>query len=178
MNIILELIDEYHIKFPLRAGIPRAELRQALNLSPKIFNLIIGRLKRDQIVEDTNRFVLNFGYKPSLTIQQSEMIDCYLSELKQKAYSPSSDIKIDDDILVLLENQNKVVRISDSIVYSYEVYCEMVQIIRSHLKSFEEISVAEVRDMFNASRKYALALMEYLDTQQVTKRIGDKRILF
>ena len=101
-----------------------------------------------------------------------------LSELKQKAYSPSSDIKIGDDILVLLENQNKVVRISDSIVYSYEVYCEMVQIIRSHLKSFEEISVAEVRDMFNASRKYALALMEYLDTQQVTKRIGDKRILF
>ena len=178
MNIILELIDEYHIKFPLRIGIPRAELRQALNLSPKIFNLIIGRLKRDQIVEDTNRFVLNFGHKPSLTTQQSEMIDSYLSELKQKAYTPSSDIKIDDDILVLLENRNEVVKISDSIIYSYEVYCEMVQLIRSHLKSFEEISVGEVRDMFNTSRKYALALMEYLDAQQITKRIGDKRVLF
>ena len=43
--------------------------------------------------------------------------------------------------------------------------------------SFREISVGEVRDMFNASRKYALALMEYLDAQAVTKRIGDKRIL-
>ena len=98
--------------------------------------------------------------------------------VKQKAYTPSSDIKIDDDILVLLENRNEVVKISDSIVYSYEVYCEMVQLIRSHLKSFEEISVGEVRDMFNTSRKYALALMEYLDAQQITKRIGDKRVLF
>jgi selenocysteine-specific elongation factor len=110
-------------------------------------------------------------------VQQSETIDAYLLELKQKGYSPYTDIKIDDDILVLLENQNRVVRISESIVYPYDVYCEMVQRIQNHLESFREISVGEVRDMFNASRKYALALMEYLDAQQVTKRIGDKRIL-
>ena len=85
---------------------------------------------------------------------------------------------MEDDILVLLENQNRVVRISDSIVYHYDVYKEMVQRIQSHLESFKEISVAEVRDMFKASRKYALALMEYLDARQVTKRIGDKRVLF
>jgi len=41
IKIILQLLEEYHLKFPLRIGIPRAELRQALNLSPKIFNLII-----------------------------------------------------------------------------------------------------------------------------------------
>ena len=56
----------------------------------------------------------------------------------------------------------------------YSVHCY----ISPHLKSFEEISVGEVRDMFNTSRKYALALMEYLDAQQITKRIGDKRVLF
>ena len=178
IKIILQLLEEYHLKFPLRIGIPRAELRQALNLSPKIFNLIIDKLESDQIIEDTNKFVLTFGYKPTLTIQQSETIDFYLSELKQKRYSPSSDIKIDDDILVLLENQMIVVRISESIVYPYDVYCAMVEQIKTHLTSFGEISVGEVRDMFEASRKYALALMEYLDTQRVTKRIGDKRILF
>ena len=176
-NRILELLKEYHVKFPIRIGIPRAELRQELNLPPKLFNLIISKLKIDCIVDDTNKFVLNFGYKPILTVQQSETIDAYLLELKQKGYSPYTDIKIDDDILVLLENQNRVVRISESIVYPYDVYCEMVQRIQTHLESFREISVGEVRDMFNASRKYALALMEYLDAQQVTKRIGDKRIL-
>jgi selenocysteine-specific elongation factor len=176
-NRILKLLNEYHVKFPIRVGMPRAELRQELNLPPKLFNLIISKLKVDCIVDDTNKFVLNFGYKPILTMQQSETIDTYLSELNQKGYSPSTDIKIDDDILILLENQNRVVRISESIVYPYDVYWEMVQRIQNHLESFKEISVGEVRDMFNASRKYALALMEYLDMQQVTKRIGDKRIL-
>ena len=177
INSILELLKGYHVQFPIRVGMPRAELRQELNLTPKLFNLIISKLKIDCIIDDTNKFVSNFGYKPILTKQQSETIDAYLSELKQKAYSPSTDIKIDDDILVLLENQSRVVRISESIVYPYDVYCEMVQRIQNHLESFKEISIGEVRDMFNASRKYALALMEYLDDQQITKRIDDKRIL-
>jgi len=177
INSILELLKGYHVQFPIRVGMPRAELRQELNLTPKLFNLIISKLKIDCVIDDTNKFVSNFGYKPILTKQQSETIDAYLSELKQKAYSPSTDIKIDDDILVLLENQSRVVRISESIVYPYDVYCEMVQRIQNHLESFKEISIGEVRDMFNASRKYALALMEYLDDQQITKRIDDKRIL-
>jgi selenocysteine-specific elongation factor len=34
-----------------------------------------------------------------------------------------------------------------------------------------------VRDEFNTSRKYALALMERLDEQKVTRRVGDERVL-
>ncbi|MQG38737.1 MAG: selenocysteine-specific translation elongation factor [SAR202 cluster bacterium] len=176
-NNILKLLERYHLKFPLRVGIARAELRQELDLTPKLFNVIINKLTFDCIVEDKNKFVSKFGYEPVLTRQQTEIIDAYLLELKQKRYSPSIDIKIDDDILVLLENQNRVVRISESIIYHYDVYCEMVQRIKNHLELCEEISVGEVRDMFKASRKYALALMEYLDAQHFTKRIGDKRVL-
>jgi selenocysteine-specific elongation factor len=47
----------------------------------------------------------------------------------------------------------------------------------SHLEREGSITVAEVRDMFGASRKYALALMEHLDDQRVTKRVGDLRVL-
>ena len=107
-NNILELLEQYHSKFPIRVGIARAELRQELDLTPKLFNSIIGKLKFDCVVEDSNKFVSKFGYKPVLTKQQSETINSYLAELKQKGYSPSTDIKIEDDILVLLENQNRV----------------------------------------------------------------------
>ena len=75
-------------------------LRQELDLTPKLFNVIINKLTFDCIVEDKNKFVSKFGYEPVLTRQQSEIIDAYLLELKQKRYSPSIDIKIDDDILV------------------------------------------------------------------------------
>jgi selenocysteine-specific elongation factor len=39
------------------------------------------------------------------------------------------------------------------------------------------VTIAQVRDLLGASRKYALALMEYLDEQRVTRRVGDTRVL-
>jgi selenocysteine-specific elongation factor len=53
----------------------------------------------------------------------------------------------------------------------------MVQRVISHIKARGKITVAEVRDMFHTSRKYALALMEHLDEQKITRRIGDERVL-
>jgi selenocysteine-specific elongation factor len=49
--------------------------------------------------------------------------------------------------------------------------------ITAHLKSHGRVTVAEVRDMFSTSRKYALALMEHLDSQKITRRVGDERVL-
>jgi selenocysteine-specific elongation factor len=48
----------------------------------------------------------------------------------------------------------------------------------AHIQREGSITVAQVRDQFQASRKYALALMEHLDERRVTKRVGDKRVLF
>jgi selenocysteine-specific elongation factor len=53
----------------------------------------------------------------------------------------------------------------------------MVAGVVDHMKSHGQITVAEVRDLFHTSRKYALALMEYLDEQKITRRIGDQRVL-
>jgi selenocysteine-specific elongation factor len=49
--------------------------------------------------------------------------------------------------------------------------------VRAYLIEHKTITVAQVRDLFNTSRKYALALMEYLDAQGITKRLGDERTL-
>jgi selenocysteine-specific elongation factor len=53
----------------------------------------------------------------------------------------------------------------------------MIDRITAHLKANPSITVAQVRDMFGASRKYALGLMEYLDQQHITRRMGDERVL-
>jgi selenocysteine-specific elongation factor len=47
----------------------------------------------------------------------------------------------------------------------------------SRIQAEGSITVAQVRDLFQASRKYALALMEHLDEQRITKRVGDTRVL-
>ena len=53
----------------------------------------------------------------------------------------------------------------------------MVKRVIRHIEDKGAITVAQVRDMFAASRKYALALMEHLDERRVTRRVGDERLL-
>ena len=53
----------------------------------------------------------------------------------------------------------------------------MVDKIVAHLKTKGSVTVAEVRDMFGSSRKYVLALLEHLDEQKITRRVGDERVL-
>ena len=66
---------------------------------------------------------------------------------------------------------------SDNVVFLASAYKEMLDRILSHMKQTGKITVAEVRDMFQTSRKYALAFMEHLDDQKVTRRVGDERVL-
>jgi selenocysteine-specific elongation factor len=73
--------------------------------------------------------------------------------------------------------EGKVVKIGEGIIFSISAYKEMVKQIIEHIKNHGKISVAEVRDIFHTSRKYAVALMEYLDGQKITHRIGNERFL-
>jgi selenocysteine-specific elongation factor len=53
----------------------------------------------------------------------------------------------------------------------------MVKKIVAHIKAKGKITLAETRDLFNNSRKYAQALLEHLDQEKVTRRVGDERVL-
>ena len=74
-------------------------------------------------------------------------------------------------------NEDLVVKVSDKIVFSCSAYNFMVKEVTRFLRANGEITIADVRDLFKTSRKYALSLMDYLDKQQVTKRLGDIRVL-
>jgi selenocysteine-specific elongation factor len=82
------------------------------------------------------------------------------------------------DLLNLLIVRRQVVKVADDVVFSASAYNEMVARVTSHLKAKGRVTVAEVRDMFHTSRKYAVALLEYLDGAKVTRRVGDERVLY
>ncbi|HSP54514.1 MAG TPA: SelB C-terminal domain-containing protein [Dehalococcoidia bacterium] len=61
--------------------------------------------------------------------------------------------------------------------FSTAAYEEMTGGIVAHLREHKAITLAEVRDMFSTSRKFAQALLEYMDGQHITRRTGDTRVL-
>ena len=86
-------------------------------------------------------------------------------------------MSIEPELMEYLVGQRQLVRLADNVVFAAPAYDEMVERIVSHIRSHGKITVAEVRDLFGTSRKYAMAIMEHLDEQKVTRRVGDERVL-
>jgi selenocysteine-specific elongation factor len=76
----------------------------------------------------------------------------------------------------MLLSRGDLVAVSGDVLFESGAYGEMVEAVRAHLDTEGAITVAQARDMFGTSRKYALALLEYLDQIGVTKRVGDERV--
>ena len=170
-------LEAYYRQFPLRRGAPKEEIRSRLGMTAQVFNLAFARLQEQAVVEEDGALARLPGYEPTLSEAQNKQVDAYIRTLESEPFSPPTDAPLDDEVLNLLDEQGKVVRVSDTVVYSADAYAQMVDIVSEYIRQNGEISVANVRDVLGTSRKYALALMDYMDHKRITRRVGDARVL-
>jgi selenocysteine-specific elongation factor len=170
-------VAAYHGQFPLRSGMPREELKSRLRLQPRIFNEVAARLVAEGEIVEAGVNVHLPDHRVALTPRQQDTVDSFLAALAADPYSPPTDHPPEPELLNALAEQRRIVRVGEGVFFAAAAYDEMVARIRAHLAEHGKITVAEVRDTFNTSRKYALALMEHLDEAKVTRRIGDERVL-
>ncbi len=174
---VIKTLEEYHRKYPARSGMPGLELSGRLKLGSYAGTALENLAARKAIVEEGGQYRL-LSHAIKLTTAQQAKLDAFLNALVENPYSPPSELIPEPDLLNMLVGQGKVVRITDTVVFSAPVYKEMVARITAQIKSSGKIGLAEVRDMFGTSRKYAQALLEYLDGQKITRRVGDDRVLY
>ena len=170
-------LEGYHQQHPLRIGPPKEELRSRLGLTPQVFNNALPKLQEDGVIVDDGPVVRRPEYVRRLSGTQQTMADEYVSVLEANPYSPPTDSPVDAEVLNLLADEGRVVKVSETVVFAASAYQEMVERVSEYVGERGEITVADVRDMFGASRKYALALLEHLDQQRITRRVGDSRVL-
>ena len=169
-------LASYHAATPLRPGMPREELRGRLRLEPGAFDELIARLARDGLVAERGSAVGLASHSPALTPQQEAAAADFLAALRATPFSPPTDQAPEGDVLAYLEGAGEVVR-TGGVVFAAEAYREFVERIETHLREHKTITLAQARDMFGTSRKYVQALLEHLDAQHVTRRVGDLRVL-
>jgi selenocysteine-specific elongation factor len=170
-------LQTYHNQYPLRRGAPVQEIRSRLGLSLPVYQRVVARLAKEGALAEDGAYLRTPDHQVSLTPEMEKQASDYVAALEREPYSPPTDQSVDREILAVLADQGKVVKINDSIVFAAPAFQEMRDRIIGHLKAQETITVAETRTMFNTSRKYVLPLLEYLDQQQITRRVGDERVL-
>jgi selenocysteine-specific elongation factor len=170
-------LEDYHQRFPTRLGMPKAELTSRLKMGAH-HSVILRRLVDDGIITEESTAIRLPAHKIQLTHAQQAKIDSFLKSIEQTPYAPPSNLVPESDLLNLLIEQQRVVKVSHDVVFSTSAYNEMVARVVSHLKTSGKVTVAEVRDMFKTSRKYAMVLLEHLDGVKITRRVGDERVLY
>lgn len=174
---VASALQLYHTQYPLRQGVPAQEIRSRLDLSQPVYQRALVRLVDESIVVDERQSLRLPGHEITLTEKMEEEASAYLNSLQNDPYSPSADAKVSPELLSVLIDQGKVVRVADGVIFAASAYKEMTDRIIEHLKDQGSITVADARTMFDSSRKYILPLMEHLDQQQITRRNGDERVL-
>jgi selenocysteine-specific elongation factor len=186
---MLDLVKNYHRDNPLKPGLDKEELKGALRmrLPAKVLNMAVdGLVKKKQIEADGSKLRLP-GFKAARGAVQDEVKSRIVEAIKKGGTLPpvreelpalfgisEKDAK---DLLKLLADEGRTVRINDSLHLDRDIVEKIKGDLTKHLKEKKEITMAEFRDLAKTSRKFAVPLMEYFDSQKVTQRVGDKRML-
>ena len=176
-NKIFAALNTYHNQFPLRRGVPNQEIRSRLVLPQAIYLRLIAKLNQDGNLVEEAQYIRMPDHKAELTLNLEQEASDYITQLEKEPYSPATDLPIDSELLNALIDQGKVVKVNESVIFTSTSYQTMTGQITAYLREKGSITVAEARTLFNSSRKYMLPLLEYLDQQRITRRVGDERVL-
>ncbi len=185
----LESLKNYHEINPLKAGMPKEELKTRIlaNLNPKLFTLVINQTtKSNEIIveEDTVRLAT---HTVSLQANQTDIKNTIIETYKEAKLQPpyfrelNKNLDIDDsqakEVLMLLVEEGLIIKVKEDLFFDTEAVEELKSRLVDFLSKKDEITTPQFKEMTGASRKYAIPLIEYFDSNKVTLRIGDIRKL-
>jgi selenocysteine-specific elongation factor len=172
-----EVLGAYHRQSPLRPGVPKAELISRLRLTHRAFDHLLPYWEAEGIAKETGTTIALAEHEPRLRPEQEAKARAYLEALRSSPFSPPADVTLGEDLLAYLEGRREIVRVGEGVSFASEAYREMVDRVSSHIREKGSVTLAEARDMLLTSRKYAQALLEHMDAERITRRVGDERVL-
>ena len=170
-------LQSYHNQYPLRRGAPPQELRSRLKVSQPVYLRAAARLADEAVLVDDDGLMRAPDHAVALTESQQNDVAAYLSALAADPWAPPTDRPVDPELLAYLQERGDVVKVNETVTFTSAAYEDMAARIVSHLQENGSVTVADARTIFGTSRKYVLPLLEYLDRQRITRRVGDERVL-
>jgi selenocysteine-specific elongation factor len=181
LSQIKAALADYHERFPLRLGMPRGELKSRLKLETRLFNEAIQRGHAAQAITATEASVRLPDHRVEFSPQQQATIDKLLTDFRRNPYNTPLPkevaARLGEEVMQALIEGGQLVRLSKDVMLLAETYQDFLAWLKGYLAQHHTVNVAQVRDAFDTSRKYALALLEYTDEQRITRRVGDERVL-
>lgn len=172
-------VASHHERYPLRRGMPVEELRR-IGTNPELVDVAIATFAAEGLLVREQATVRLPEFRVTFTPIQQAAIDRFLVALHDRPYAPPppATFGLTDEQVIALEQMGHVVRVSPEIVLSPAAVTGLVEGTLATIDREGSISLAQFRDQFQTTRKYAQVILEYLDRKRITRRDGDVRFRF
>ena len=186
---IEKLLIEYHRENPLKAGVSKEEIKNKIygkNIKQKTYDEILGIMEKKNSITIHGKLISLYGFTIEYTKEQQRIKDKiinifteskYISPKYEEILMEEKDKKAFKMVYESLIDMQKLVKLADDCIFLKEYYEEAKEIVIKHINEKGEITAAEARDLFNTSRKFAVAILENFDSIKLTRRIENSRVL-
>jgi len=185
----LTAVQRFHQTNPLAQGIGREELKERLfsDASPLLYEAVLNKLSADKKIAATSDVIQEFGRKVTLKANEEQM----RTQLSEKFRSLNLQIASADEvidalkldrttarkIIQLMLKENELVKVSEDLLIDRTALHTLITNVKSHKTKSPTFTIVDFKNLTGLTRKHAIPLLEYLDRQRVTRRVGNDRVV-
>ncbi len=184
---VLNYLGEFHKAEPLARGVSREKLRTSLfrRSSNLVFQAVLEDLEGREKISLVQELVCTFGRVVTLEAEEEQIRARLAREFQRKGFHLASAEDVigklglnrhkAQTIMRMMIQDGTLAKVSDDMVVHRSVIDEVVAKLRARKASNPSLGVGEFKDLVGVSRKYAIPLLEYLDKERITRRVGESR---
>ena len=182
---LLSELEAFHKANPLVAGIAKETLRKKLDLGETVFSFLLTQLAAGKKIEVQGEQVRLSGRGVTMTADEQRarktIEQAFLSTglkvplLKDVIASLTIDQARSQKIVTLLLREGVLVKLGDELVFHRTALEQLRKLMAAQKTKTAKIDVGRFKDLIGVTRKHAIPLLEYLDRERVTRRVGDLR---
>jgi selenocysteine-specific elongation factor len=184
---VTQSLKTFHDANPLVAGMGKEELRDRVKLSAEVFAAVLAKAVEDKKLAVEGELIHLPGRGVVMKDEEAES-----KQIIEHAFQSAglkvpllkdvlANLKVDkvraQKIMTLLLRDKVLIKISDDLVFHHSTLADLRKRITALKSTTPKIDVARFKELTDVSRKYAIPLLEYLDRERVTRRVGDERII-
>ncbi|MCT4661614.1 MAG: selenocysteine-specific translation elongation factor [Tissierellales bacterium] len=184
-------LSDFHRDYPLRDGAIKEEMRSKYfqNVNSNVFDVFIQLLESKSEIKVKDKAIALYDFEKSYDDESRAIYNALSKEFEEGAYAPKNSFEIIEaysqkeqplvnEIYNAMLIEGTLIKVSNIVTYHKKYYDEAIEYLKKHISENGGITMAEFRDKLGISRKYAVAFLEFLDSQKITIREGDIRKLY
>jgi len=187
--LLRKAIEEFHRANPLLPGIPKQELRgRAGKTSDEIFLAALEDLVKASAVAVSGDLVQRAGREIALSADEARAKELIEREFEHAGLAVPSfaavleklpvESKRAQKILQILLREKVLIKVTEDLVFHRAAVGRLREVLAKYRKERgERLAIPAFKELTGITRKYAIPLLEYLDREHVTRRVGDERVI-